>query len=96
MCKFQVYRYARKFAKIGIVGALVGSLQAELSSPCLVSASIALKAVAVNVSALSSYEILVVDGLFRVCQFSEGGSHCLSVIKIMTFQPNTYMRMIFS
>ncbi|EXC17381.1 Armadillo repeat-containing protein 6 [Morus notabilis] len=44
----QVYGYARKFAKIGIVGALVGSLQAELSSPSLVSASIALKAVAVN------------------------------------------------
>uniref|UniRef100_A0A803NPF4 Armadillo repeat-containing protein 6 n=1 Tax=Cannabis sativa TaxID=3483 RepID=A0A803NPF4_CANSA len=44
----QVYGYARKFAKIGIAEALVASLQTELSSPSLVSASIALKAVAVN------------------------------------------------
>lgn len=44
----QVYGYARKFAKIGIAGALVDSLCAGLSSPTLVSASIALKAVAVN------------------------------------------------
>lgn len=59
MRKIQVYGYARKFAKIGIGEALVGSLQAELSSPNLVSASIALKAVAVNVSLLSSYETLI-------------------------------------
>ncbi|KAM6541679.1 hypothetical protein CsatB_006126 [Cannabis sativa] len=44
----QVYGYARKFAKIGIAEALVASLQTELTSPSLVSASIALKAVAVN------------------------------------------------
>ncbi|XP_062091648.1 uncharacterized protein LOC133797675 [Humulus lupulus] len=44
----QVFGYARKFANIGIAEALVASLQAELSSPSLVSASIALKAVAVN------------------------------------------------
>ncbi|KAF4391600.1 hypothetical protein G4B88_030751 [Cannabis sativa] len=42
----KVYGYARKFAKIGIAEALVASLQTELSSPSLVSASIALKAVA--------------------------------------------------
>ncbi|GLT55817.1 hypothetical protein SLA2020_289050 [Shorea laevis] len=44
----QVYGYARRFAKIGIARALVDSLHARLSSPGLVSASIALKAVAVN------------------------------------------------
>ncbi|KAM5549153.1 hypothetical protein ABKV19_000536 [Rosa sericea] len=44
----QVYGYARKFAKIGIPGALVDSIRAGLSSPSLVSASIALKAVAAN------------------------------------------------
>ncbi|KAI4298431.1 hypothetical protein L6164_031992 [Bauhinia variegata] len=44
----QVYGYARKLAKIGIAEALVDSLRAGLSSPGLVSASIALKAVAVN------------------------------------------------
>uniref|UniRef100_A0A2P2JI90 LRRK2 ARM repeat domain-containing protein n=1 Tax=Rhizophora mucronata TaxID=61149 RepID=A0A2P2JI90_RHIMU len=44
----QVYGYARRFAKIGIAGALVDSLHAGLTSPSLVSASIALKAVAVN------------------------------------------------
>ncbi|PON49178.1 Beta-catenin [Parasponia andersonii] len=44
----QVYGYARKFAKIGIAEALVASLQADLHSPSLVSASIALKAVTVN------------------------------------------------
>lgn len=44
----QVYGYARKFARIGIAGVLVGSLQAGLSLPSLVSASIALRAVAVN------------------------------------------------
>ncbi|KAJ7946029.1 Armadillo repeat-containing protein 6 [Quillaja saponaria] len=44
----QVYGYARKFAKIGIAGALVDPLREGLSSPSLVSASIALKAVAVN------------------------------------------------
>ncbi|KAH9656227.1 ARM repeat superfamily protein [Citrus sinensis] len=44
----QVYGYARRFAKIGIARALVHSLHAGLSSPSLISASIALKAVAVN------------------------------------------------
>ncbi|GAV61371.1 zf-C3HC4 domain-containing protein [Cephalotus follicularis] len=44
----QVYGYARRFAKTGIAGALVDSLHAGLSSPSLVSATIALKAVAVN------------------------------------------------
>ncbi|KAJ8766622.1 hypothetical protein K2173_001142 [Erythroxylum novogranatense] len=44
----QVYGYARRFAKIGIAGSLVDSLCAGLTSPILVSASIALKAVAVN------------------------------------------------
>ncbi|XP_022746473.1 armadillo repeat-containing protein 6 [Durio zibethinus] len=44
----QVYGYARKFAKIGIARALVESLHGGLSSPSLVSVSIALKAVAVN------------------------------------------------
>ncbi|CAB4320709.1 unnamed protein product [Prunus armeniaca] len=44
----QVFGYARKFAKIGIAGALVDSIRAGLSSSSLVSASIALKAVAVN------------------------------------------------
>ncbi|RXH88125.1 hypothetical protein DVH24_042196 [Malus domestica] len=44
----QVYGYARNFAKIGIAGALVESVRGGLSSSSLVSASIALKAVAVN------------------------------------------------
>ncbi|KAK6253577.1 hypothetical protein QUC31_015297 [Theobroma cacao] len=44
----QVYGYARRFAKIGIARALVESLHGGLSSTSLVSASIALKAVAVN------------------------------------------------
>lgn len=44
----QVYGYARRFAKIGVARALVDSLHAGLNSPGLVSASIALKAVAVN------------------------------------------------
>lgn len=47
---FQVYGYARKFAKIGITDALVDSLHTGLSSPDLVSACITLKATAVNVS----------------------------------------------
>lgn len=44
----QVYGYARKFAKIGIAGALVDALHEGISSPSLASASIALKAVSVN------------------------------------------------
>ncbi|XP_074344067.1 uncharacterized protein LOC141683270 [Apium graveolens] len=40
--------YARRFAKIGIAEALVHSLRDRIRSPSLVSASIALKAVAVN------------------------------------------------
>ncbi|XP_075108465.1 uncharacterized protein LOC107781027 [Nicotiana tabacum] len=44
----EVYGYARRFAKIGIVEVLVGSLHEGIKSPSLVSASIALKAVAVN------------------------------------------------
>ncbi|XP_034917020.1 uncharacterized protein [Populus alba] len=44
----QVYGYARRFAKIGIAIALVESLRSGLTSPSLVSASVALKAVAVN------------------------------------------------
>ena len=48
----QVYGYARRFAKMGIVETLVHTLHEGLSSPCVVSACIALKAVAVNVSLL--------------------------------------------
>ncbi|KAA8538646.1 hypothetical protein F0562_028160 [Nyssa sinensis] len=44
----QVFGYARKFAKIGIAEALVDALHEGLSSPSLVSVSIALRAVAVN------------------------------------------------
>ncbi|KAM0060933.1 putative armadillo repeat-containing protein [Helianthus debilis subsp. tardiflorus] len=44
----QVYGYARQFAKVGIAEALVESLKDGISSPGLVSATIALKAVAVN------------------------------------------------
>ncbi|XP_042495677.1 armadillo repeat-containing protein 6 [Macadamia integrifolia] len=44
----QVYGYARRFADIGIAVTLVDALREGLSSPSLVSASIALKAVAVN------------------------------------------------
>ncbi|GMJ05607.1 hypothetical protein like AT4G33945 [Hibiscus trionum] len=44
----EVYGYARRFAKIGIARALVESLHGGISLPSLVSASIALKAVAVN------------------------------------------------
>lgn len=44
----QVYGYARNFAKIGIAEALVDSLHEGLTSPSLVSACVALKAVAVN------------------------------------------------
>jgi len=48
----QVYGYARNFAKIGIAEVLVDSLHEGLTSPGLVSACVALKAVAVNVSLL--------------------------------------------
>ncbi|GAB2222520.1 hypothetical protein Drorol1_Dr00016638 [Drosera rotundifolia] len=44
----QVYGYARKFAESGVAEALVQSLAEGISSPSLVSASVALKAVAVN------------------------------------------------
>ncbi|CAN1307314.1 Armadillo repeat-containing protein 6 [Linum perenne] len=44
----EVYGYARRFAKIGIPVALVESLHAGLTSQSLISACIALKAVAVN------------------------------------------------
>ncbi|KAF8410007.1 hypothetical protein HHK36_002527 [Tetracentron sinense] len=44
----QVFGYARRFAKMGIAGALVDAVREGLSSPSLISASIALKAVAVN------------------------------------------------
>lgn len=44
----QVYGYARKFAKVGIAGALVDSIRDGLGSSNLIQASIALKAVAVN------------------------------------------------
>lgn len=47
--QFQVYGYARRFAQIGIAAVLVDSLHEGISSPSLASASIALKAVAVNV-----------------------------------------------
>ncbi|KAF7143772.1 hypothetical protein RHSIM_Rhsim05G0080700 [Rhododendron simsii] len=43
-----VYGYARRFAKIGIAEVLVDSLKEGLNSPSLVSATITLKAVAVN------------------------------------------------
>ncbi|KAH7865499.1 hypothetical protein Vadar_007458 [Vaccinium darrowii] len=44
----QVYGYARRFAKTGIAEVLVESLKEGLSSPSLVSATVTLKAVAVN------------------------------------------------
>ncbi|XP_058088585.1 uncharacterized protein LOC131235417 [Magnolia sinica] len=44
----QVFGYARRFAKIGIAGIVVDALREGVNSPCLASASIALKAVAVN------------------------------------------------
>ncbi|KAJ8450818.1 hypothetical protein Cgig2_032443 [Carnegiea gigantea] len=44
----QVFGYARNFAKIGIAEALVDCLHEGLTSPSLVSACVALKAVAVN------------------------------------------------
>ncbi|CAI9104377.1 OLC1v1003035C1 [Oldenlandia corymbosa var. corymbosa] len=44
----QVFGYARRFAKVGIVDLLVSTLHEGLSSPCVVSASIALRSVAVN------------------------------------------------
>ncbi|KAK1439905.1 hypothetical protein QVD17_05730 [Tagetes erecta] len=44
----QVYGYARQFAKIGIAEALVESLNDGISSAGFISATIALKAVAVN------------------------------------------------
>lgn len=44
----QVFGYAQKFSKSGIAEVLVDSLREGLSSPCLISASIALKAVSVN------------------------------------------------
>lgn len=44
----QVYGYARQFAKVGVAEVLVESLHEGLTSPSLVSASVALKAVAVN------------------------------------------------
>lgn len=50
MIQLQVYGYARRFAKIGIAEVLVDSLKEGLNSPSLVSATITLKAVAVNVS----------------------------------------------
>ncbi|KAG5548090.1 hypothetical protein RHGRI_013699 [Rhododendron griersonianum] len=48
MIQLQVYGYARRFAKIGIAEVLVDSLKEGLNSPSLVSATITLKAVAVN------------------------------------------------
>lgn len=44
----QVYSYARTFAKLGIATALTEALQAGIGSDSLVSASTALKAIAVN------------------------------------------------
>lgn len=44
----EVYGYARRFAKIGIVEALVDSLHEGIKVPSLVSAAVALKAIAVN------------------------------------------------
>ncbi|VVB10449.1 unnamed protein product [Arabis nemorensis] len=44
----QVYGYARTFAKLGIAKALTEALQAGICSDSLVSASIALKSIAVN------------------------------------------------
>ncbi|MCD7470491.1 hypothetical protein HAX54_010406 [Datura stramonium] len=44
----EVYGYARRFAKIGIVEALVDSLHKGIKAPSFVSAAVALKAIAVN------------------------------------------------
>lgn len=55
---FQVYGYARKFAKIGIAEALVDSLSAGLCSPDLVPACTTLKVIAVNVSGVISNPML--------------------------------------
>ncbi|KAI5577119.1 hypothetical protein BDE02_09G093200 [Populus trichocarpa] len=62
----QVYGYARRFAKIGIARALVESLRAGLTSPSLVSASIALKAVACCSS--SSYFSFSFDLQDEICK----------------------------
>lgn len=68
----QVYGYARKFAKIGIAEALVESLREGISSPSLVSASIALKAVAVNDEICRSVaEIGGVDAV--LCSIDDSG-----------------------
>ncbi|KAI3947659.1 hypothetical protein MKX01_034324 [Papaver californicum] len=44
----QVYGYTRRFAEVGVAGVLVDSLHEGFNSPNLLSACIALKAVAVN------------------------------------------------
>ncbi|KAK8930921.1 hypothetical protein KSP39_PZI016701 [Platanthera zijinensis] len=46
--RYQVYGYARRFAKVGIADALVEAIHDGLDSASFVSACIALKAVAVN------------------------------------------------
>ncbi|KAB2635780.1 armadillo repeat-containing protein 6 [Pyrus ussuriensis x Pyrus communis] len=57
----QVYGYAQKFAKIEIVGALVESIRVGLSSSSLVSASIALKDVAVNLAGSDANKNAIVE-----------------------------------
>ncbi|XP_010447171.1 PREDICTED: armadillo repeat-containing protein 6-like [Camelina sativa] len=62
----QVYGYARTFAKLGIATALTEALQAGIGSDSLVSASIALKAIAVNDEICKSIaEIGGIDTLLR-------------------------------
>ncbi|KAM7474918.1 hypothetical protein LguiB_022161 [Lonicera macranthoides] len=68
----QVYGYARKFAKIGIAESLVDSLCEGLSSPSLVSASIALKSVAINDEICRS--VAEVGGIDAVlCRIDDSG-----------------------
>lgn len=69
LSKFQVFGYARKLAKLGVGGVLVDSLREGLSSPCLISASIALKAVAVNVSFYVSRKIDAAESCARLLMY---------------------------
>ncbi|TQD77849.1 hypothetical protein C1H46_036620 [Malus baccata] len=79
----QVYGYARKFAKIEIVGALVESIRVGLSSSSLVSASIALKAVAVNLAGSDANKNAIVEnkGMDRLIKLSSRFYYDSSVLQ---------------
>ncbi|XP_020255904.1 armadillo repeat-containing protein 6 isoform X2 [Asparagus officinalis] len=67
----QVFGYARRFAKLGIANALIGALQGgQRSSSSLISACIALKAVAVNDEICRS--ISENGGIDAIFQFIDG------------------------